>query len=112
MYCEERPHGCFTIGVFTEGVLINFAIFLRYDQTYYYYQGGTKSDYLSKGASTLSMIEGISRCIDLGGSYVDLNGTGDSGVKKWKESFGGVEVTDYRIIRCSGLMNPLIDRIL
>jgi hypothetical protein len=111
IYSDGRPDQCFTIGVFLGKDLINIGIFLGFDQTYYYYQGGTRIEYLSKGASTLSMIEGISRCIDLGGRHFDLNGTGDPGVRKWKESFGGIEVTDYQITRCSNLMNPILDRI-
>ncbi len=110
-YLTKYPEEGFTIGAFKNKKLINFSNFLIYKDTAYYYQGGTLPDYLSIGASTFTMVEGMRECINRNVTYLDLNGLGDKNVRKWKESFGGEKKIWLKLYKFGALPNLILGNL-
>lgn len=81
----------------SDEMVISFCLFLIENDKAIYYQGSTATRFVRSGVSSELMYEGLTSLSDRSVKTLDMNGLGDPGVRKWKESFNltTVELFDY-----------------
>ena len=81
----------------SDEMVISFCLFLIENDKAIYYQGSTATSFVRSGVSSELMYEGLTSLSDRSVKTLDMNGLGDPGVRKWKESFNlnNIELIHY-----------------
>ena len=90
--------------------IISFCLFLIEGEEAVYYQGATDFSFVKTGISSELMFESFVALSDRNITSVNMNGLGDPGVRKWKESFN-LNVFDILVYEKSGTTFRILKKI-